>query len=154
MITENDVKIMKEAVDLSKCCTISQSAYSVGAIIVDKNYKIISVGCSREEGGNFHAEEVAISKAISDGIDLSEATIYSTMEPCGYRLSGKECCANLIIKAGIKKVVYGIKEPPYFVKQTSGIHKLLSNGIEVQQVKDVMNEVLSINKHIGEKIQP
>lgn len=148
MVKEFDLKMLKDAVKLSINCPPSQGAYSVGAIIVDKNNKIISTGYSRETADNVHAEEVAIMKAGEKGIDLEGTTIYSTMEPCGLRLSGKKCCADRIIEAGIARVVYGIKEPPFLVAEANGIDKLLERGIIVEQVEDIIPDVMKINNHI------
>lgn len=148
MSNEYDLKMLKEAVNISKACPVTDKAYSVGAIIVDKDKNIISTGYSRETADNVHAEEVAINKANEKGIDLKGTTIYSTMEPCGYRISGKKCCSDRIIESGITRVIYGINEPPFFVSNANGIEKLKSEGIEVIQIKDVISEIEEINKHI------
>lgn len=148
MTTEFDLKMLKEAVSCSKSCPVSGKAYSVGAIITDTNNKIIATGYSRETSDSVHAEESAINKAVEAGIDLKGTTIYSTMEPCGLRLSGKLCCADRIINAGIARVVYGIDEPPFFVSETSGIDKLKSHGVIVEQIKNFNNEIAEINNHI------
>jgi pyrimidine deaminase RibD-like protein len=147
MITEFDIKMMKEAFELSKKCPPTKKAYSVGAIIVDSDNTIISTGYSRETADNVHAEEVAINKLEKKDINFSELTIYATMEPCGLRLSGKLCCADRIIESGIKNVIYGIDEPPYFVKTTSGIEKLKSKGIDVKKINDddLVNDITKIN---------
>ena len=56
-------------------------------------------------------------------------------EPCGERLSGKKCCAELIKKAGIKRVVQGIKEPTNFIKNSAGTLILLDVGVAVEYLK-------------------
>jgi diaminohydroxyphosphoribosylaminopyrimidine deaminase/5-amino-6-(5-phosphoribosylamino)uracil reductase len=139
---------MKTAVELSKKCPTSKGAYSVGAIIVGEDGEIITTGYSRETADNVHAEEVAINKAVEKGISLKNTTMYSTMEPCGLRLSGKTCCADLILMAGIKKVIYAINEPPYLVESCTGAKKLAENKVEVYQINDFDKEILEINKHI------
>lgn len=148
MINERDVQKMKEAIELSKNCPISYGAYSVGAIIVDKDGKIIATGYSRETADNVHAEEVAIQKALDEGIDLTGTTIYSTMEPCGLRLSGKKCCADRILEAGIPKVVFAINEPPFLVENCTGAQKLSEHGVEVEQITTLDDEIKNINDHI------
>lgn len=148
MPNEKDIELMKKAIEISKNCPVSYGAYSVGAIIVDPNGAIISTGYSRETADNVHAEEVAINKAIELGIDLSNTTIYSTMEPCGLRLSGKKCCADRIIEANISKVIYAINEPPFLVQNCTGAQKLIEKGIHVEQIKELNDEIHKINSHI------
>lgn len=148
MITEKDLDLMRKAIEISKNCPISYGAYSVGAIIVNENGEVISTGYSRETADNVHAEEVAINKATASGIELKNTTIYSTMEPCGLRLSGKKCCAERIIEAKISKVIYAINEPPALVQNCTGIEKLVTHGITVEQVKDLDDEIYKLNSHI------
>jgi pyrimidine deaminase RibD-like protein len=148
MIDKNDLIFMKEAIKLSKNCPPSYGAYSVGAVIVDKNNKIIATGYSRETADNMHAEEVAINKANLEKLCLEETVLYSTMEPCGLRLSGKKCCADIIIQTGIKKVVYGINEPIDLVQNPVGIIKLKNAGIDCEQIIEFHDEINQINKHI------
>lgn len=54
---------------------------------------------------NRHAEVVALSKAqLVRGMNLSDCTIYSTVEPCAQ-------CSYAIREARIGRVVYGLKSP-------------------------------------------
>lgn len=145
-----DYEIMIKAVELSKKCPYSRGAFSVGAIIVDEKLNIISTGFSRETSDHVHAEEVAINKAIRNGVNLEGTTIYTTMEPCGLRLSGNLCCAQRIIDSGIKNVVYGINEPHTFVKNTTGIEKLNHAGITVNQFIEIKKHVDEVNKYVIE----
>lgn len=148
MITELDIELMRKAIEISKDCPVSQGAYSVGSIIVDKDNKIISTGYSRETADNVHAEEVAIAKALLKGIDLTGMTIYATMEPCGLRLSGKKCCAQRIIENKMARCIYGINEPPFFVQNCTGVQKLKENGVEVEQIVELKEEIEALNNHI------
>ncbi|HEY8191314.1 MAG TPA: dihydrofolate reductase family protein [Alphaproteobacteria bacterium] len=111
----NEKALMARAVELSFCCPSSEKAFSVGAVIVAPDNTIITTGYSREWEGSWHAEEIAIEKARRAGADLRVAAIYSSMEPCHPRLSGKTSCADRIIAAGITRVVYCLAEPPLFV---------------------------------------
>lgn len=150
MINEFDLKIIKKAIEISKKCPDQAKKYSVGAVILDQSKNIISTGYSREVDDSIHAEEMAIRKAAQKGIDLKGMTIYSTMEPCGLRLSGQKCCADRIIESGITRVVYGIDEPPYFVQDCTGAKKLREKDIIVEQITDpklkkeieCMNEII------------
>ena len=76
-----------------------------GAIIVDKNNKIISIGTNKvliDNDPTAHAEIVAIRNAsfALKTYDLSECTLYTSCEPC-------PMCLSAIIWANIKKVYYG-----------------------------------------------
>lgn len=104
--------------------------YHVGAVIT-KNGKVISKAYSDEKNQNSHAEELAIKRS---GKDISGATIYVTIEPCIFRKSGKTSCSDLIINSGIKKVVFGVKDPEIKVN-CDGIEKLREAGIKVVHLK-------------------
>jgi pyrimidine deaminase RibD-like protein len=71
------------AIDLSRRCPPSQSAFSVGALVVAASGQVIATGYSRETGSKDHAEEVALRRATGAGItDPAAATLYSSLEPC------------------------------------------------------------------------
>src|SRR5258706_14872562 len=94
-----DIKRLKEAIELSKKCTPVDRAFSVGAIVLDRNGELVATGFSRETDANVHAEEVALEKASTANIDVTGGTIYSSLEPCGRRLSGRKSCAERILEA-------------------------------------------------------
>jgi len=76
----------------------------VGAVVVDSAGKIIGEGF-HETGP--HAEVVALDQA---GQLAKGATLYVTLEPCNHH--GKTGpCTEAIIKAGITKVVYAVRDP-------------------------------------------
>jgi len=78
---------------------------AVGAVIV-KDGKVIAIGY-HERAGLPHAESIAIDKA---GERTKGATLYVTLEPCNHY--GKTPpCTEKIIKAGIKRVVIGVRDP-------------------------------------------
>ena len=52
-----------------------------------------------------------------DGYNLEiGGTIYSSLEPCGERSSSNKTCTLRIVEAGIKKVVFALKETLYSIK--------------------------------------
>ncbi|KAJ3415755.1 GTP-binding protein of the rab [Chytridiales sp. JEL 0842] len=126
------------------------SAYCVGAVLVrypstDPNGKhdhgtILSTGYSRELPGNTHAEECCLLK-LSHNPNLARgAHIYTTMEPCGERLSGKKSCAERILESGISRVVIGIPEPPNFIAECVGAELLRSKGVVVEYLSGFEGE--------------
>jgi pyrimidine deaminase RibD-like protein len=122
------------------------SAFCVGAILVKHNC-IHTTGFSREIEGNTHAEQCCLLK-LSALETAKGATMYSTMEPCGLRLSGNICCAKLIVEAGIKRVVIGCMEPETFVGESVGRRMLLDAAVEVVHLAGYDDECMAPNRHL------
>lgn len=96
----------------------------VGAILV-KNGKIIGEGYHKKFG-NPHAEVVAINDCIKKGNNPKNGTLYVNLEPCSHY--GKTPpCTDLIIKKGIEKVVFAVRDPN---PQVKGFEKLKKSGIK------------------------
>jgi diaminohydroxyphosphoribosylaminopyrimidine deaminase/5-amino-6-(5-phosphoribosylamino)uracil reductase len=57
---------MGVAIKLARLCPRKESAYSVGAVIVDEHGNEISRGYSRETDEHVHAEESALPKLADD----------------------------------------------------------------------------------------
>lgn len=137
---------MRLAIELSTQCPPSTTAFSVGAVIVGADQTLLATGYSRETP-KFHAEQSALAKLDPSDPRLVTATIYSTMEPCGARKSHPYPCAELIINAGIRRVVYALAEPPIFVTPI-GVQTLRTAGIEVIHLADLAPDVEHLNRHI------
>jgi diaminohydroxyphosphoribosylaminopyrimidine deaminase/5-amino-6-(5-phosphoribosylamino)uracil reductase len=58
-----DLGWLREAIELSARCPPSRSAFSVGAVLVSADGRVIATGYSRERDPADHAEEVALAKA-------------------------------------------------------------------------------------------
>lgn len=138
---------LRLAAQLALSCPRSETAFAVGAVIVSHSGAIIATGYSREMGEGWHAEEVAIEKAKRAGADLTQTVIYSSLEPCGKRLSRPLSCAHLIHQAGIPRVVYGVSEPPTFV-DGNGAAILKQYGIELLQCQGVTRKFWEANQHL------
>lgn len=148
-MSDQDRDFLEQAIALSKKCTPNKLAFSVGAIIVDSAGEVLGEGYSRELAARDHAEEVALQKAARAKTDVRGATLYSSLEPCGERLSGRECCVDKIIAAGIARVVCALDEPSRFVV-ASGAKKLRAAGIEVAVCSELADQVRTINAHLSE----
>jgi len=135
---------LRVAIEESRRCPPSDTAFSVGAVIVDAAGREISRGYSRDTDPLVHAEESALSKVDTD---LTGATIYSSLEPCSARRSRPLSCAALIRAAGIPRVVYAWGEPVMFV-DGHGVEELVGAGIEVVQVPDLADAVREVNAHL------
>ena len=92
----------------------------------------MSRGFSREGGDPLvHAEESALGKLAAGDPRLAGATIYSTLEPCSQRKSRPRTCTQLIIAAGLRRVVIAWREPALFVADAQGYELLAAAGLEV-----------------------
>lgn len=102
---------------------------SVGSIVVKKE-NILSTGVT-SINGTPHSE----FNALNINKNFNGATLYTTLEPCTHY--GKSPpCTNIIIKKGIKNVIYAFEDPD---KRTfkKGKKILSSNGINTKLVKSI-----------------
>lgn len=135
------------AIDLAKQCPPSDTAFSVGCVIVDEYGHEIAQGFSRERP-DFHAEESALSKVTLDDDRLPGATLYSSLEPCTRRRSRPRTCSELIIASGIRRVVTAWREPPIFVSDAHGVQALEAAGITVVEIPELADAAAAMNAHI------
>jgi pyrimidine deaminase RibD-like protein len=131
---------------------------------------VLSTGYTLELPGNTHAEQCAITKlATQRGIPETQlhtiltrevnATLYITLEPCGKRLSGSLPCVHRIIatrnspsgspsptnnEGGIRKVIFGAKEPNTFVKDSESCRMMGEAGVEWEYVEGLEDEILRV----------
>lgn len=147
MSSPKDNEFIRYAVDMSKMAPAKPTCFRVGAVLVSENQHILATGYTLELGEGWHAEAVAIKKALDKNFRVRGATMYSSLEPCSIRKSGGRDCAALLIESGIKRVVYAMAEPPIFVN-CDGTSKLKAAGIEVEKVEELESLVKEVNKHL------
>jgi diaminohydroxyphosphoribosylaminopyrimidine deaminase/5-amino-6-(5-phosphoribosylamino)uracil reductase len=133
------------AIELSRLCPVSDSAFSVGAVLVSPGGEPIATGYSREASDKDHAEEVALARAA--GAALSVATIYSSLEPCLHRASRPVSCSELIAASGLRRVVIAWLEPPVFVPN-GGAAWLTERDISVVHLAELAEAAKAINAHL------
>ncbi|RKP27286.1 diaminohydroxyphosphoribosylamino-pyrimidine deaminase, partial [Syncephalis pseudoplumigaleata] len=138
---------MQLAIAEARKCAPVETAYNVGAVLPYQHRSIVATGYSRELPGNTHAEECCLLKlssadqdrlaeAISADPALPPVTMYTTMEPCARRLSGRPSCTHRLLAAPwIRRIVLGVREPPAFVEHVDGIEQLRAAG----RVVDVLS---------------
>lgn len=148
MSHEDDLRWMRKAIDLSRQCPPSQRAFSVGAIIVDTEGNEIASGYSRETDPKVHAEESALAKLARNDSRLENATLYSTLEPCTQRKSRPLPCAELILRAGIPRVVIAWREPDLFVTNCAGVETLRGGEVPVTELSELSQDARSVNSHV------
>ena len=141
-----DLRWLREAIELSRRCPPSETAFSVGAVLVSDAGDVIATGYSRELDPKDHAEEVALARAADDP-RLARATLYSSLEPCLSRASRPRSCAELIEAAGIPRVVIAWLEPPLFTAGGGGV-RLRSAGVTVDEIPWLAELARSANAHL------
>jgi len=96
----------------------------VGCVIV-RNGVVVGRGWTAV-GGRPHAEAAALQQA---GERARGATAYVTLEPCAHRSLRGPACSDLLVEAGIARVVAGVEDPD---PRTSGdgLIRLREAGIE------------------------
>ena len=175
---ENHLAYLRQALELARKSPPAPTNFRVGAILVaDPLAKgsapaTLSTGYTLELPGNTHAEQCAISK-LATQYRIAEtqlytiltqemnATLYTTLEPCGKRLSGNLPCVHRILATrdttptgqalsssmgGIRKVIFGAKEPGTFVNDNESCRMMDEAGLEWEYVGDLQDEILDVAK--------
>ncbi len=147
-----DHRFLRWAVELSRLCPPSGSAFSVGAVIVGEDGEVLATGFSREQEDQDHAEEVALRKLAqgklgSSDPQLRHATIYSSLVPCGARASRPVTCVQHIVAAGIPRVVFAWREPRLFT-DGEGAEQLRAAGVAVTEVPGLAGRARAVNAHL------
>jgi diaminohydroxyphosphoribosylaminopyrimidine deaminase / 5-amino-6-(5-phosphoribosylamino)uracil reductase len=132
--------LMRRALALARTAEGHTEHYPmVGAVLV-KNGKLISEGYFKQPGEP-HAEVKAIRAA---GGGAKGATLVVNLEPCSH-FGRTPPCADAIIRAGIKTVVAGMKDPNPLVSG-GGFRRLRRAGIEVMSGV-LEKECRMLNRH-------
>lgn len=115
---------MAHAVALSqRSRALSTPNPNVGAVIV-KDGRVIGRGVTAA-GGRPHAEALALAQA---GEAARGGTVYVTLEPCAHISARGPCCADLLVEAGLKRVVMGHVDPDPRT-HGEGVRRLAEAGI-------------------------
>ncbi|HEX9955491.1 MAG TPA: bifunctional diaminohydroxyphosphoribosylaminopyrimidine deaminase/5-amino-6-(5-phosphoribosylamino)uracil reductase RibD [Allosphingosinicella sp.] len=98
---------------------------SVGCLLV-KEGRVVGGGWT-QPGGRPHAEAMAIAEA---GEEAHGATAYVTLEPCGHLSPRGPACADLLIGAGVSRVVAAVGDPDPRTNG-AGFERLRAAAVEV-----------------------
>jgi len=120
------------------------SAFCVGAVLVSRAGAVIATGYSRELDPKDHAEEITLARAAGP---LTGATLYSSLEPCLHRASRPRSCAELIMEAGVGRVVIAWLEPPLFTAG-GGAEALRRAGVTVIEIPWLAELARAVNAHL------
>lgn len=142
-----DLAWLEATIALSRRSPPSSTAFSVGALVVDAAGEVLAQGYSRPRDPHDHAEEIALA-ALGEGWRApAGTTVYSSLEPCSARASRPRTCTDLILAAGIGRVVFAWREPSIFV-EGRGAELLRAAGVEVVEVPELAWQVREVNQHL------
>ncbi|BCM68270.1 MULTISPECIES: dihydrofolate reductase family protein [Streptomyces] len=140
---------LRTACELAALCPPSRTAFSVGAVVVAADGTELARGHSREGTDPVvHAEEAALAKTDPADPRLAGATVYSSLEPCARRASRPAPCAELILRAGVRRVVTAWREPDTFVAGADGTGVLRAGGAEVVVLPELEDLAKAPNAHL------
>jgi diaminohydroxyphosphoribosylaminopyrimidine deaminase / 5-amino-6-(5-phosphoribosylamino)uracil reductase len=116
---------MNEAIKLAKLGSGKTNPNPMVGCVIVKNDRIIATGYHHYCGG-VHAEVDALLNAQED---VSDATMYVTLEPCSHHGKQPPCC-QAIVDSKIKNVVIATLDPNPIV-HGQGVAYLLNHGIDI-----------------------
>ncbi|MET8560796.1 dihydrofolate reductase family protein [Streptomyces flaveolus] len=147
--TAADRHWLRTACELAALCPPSETAFSVGAVVVAADGTELARGRSREGADPVaHAEEAALAKIDAGDARLAGATVYSSLEPCARRASRPAPCAELILRAGVRRVVTAWREPDTFVAGADGSGVLIAGGAQVVVLPELEELAKAPNVHL------
>jgi pyrimidine deaminase RibD-like protein len=143
----DDRALLARAVELAARCPPSLTAFSVGALVVATDGTVLAEGWSRRRDRHDHAEESALHDLGPGWRAPSGTTVYSSLEPCSARASRPLTCSELIVAAGVDRVVFAWEEPTLFV-EGKGADLLRDHGVEVVQLDALAEAAQAPNAHL------
>ena len=142
-----DHRFLRWAVELSRLCPPSPSAFSVGAVIVAEDGQVLATGFSREQEEHDHAEEVALRKlapvrpaaAAGHHLQLAGALRGPRVAPGDLRPAhrrGRDPAGRLRLA----------RAPP--VHRRRGAEQLRAAGVTVIEVPELADRARAVNAHL------
>jgi len=123
-----DQDFMRRAIELARA-QVGRTGDNpaVGCVIVQGD-EIVGEGATGD-GGRPHAEEVALARAADRA---RGAVAYVTLEPCAERSSGGASCSELLVRAGVARVVVACADPSVFAAGR-GAERLRASKVTLDQ---------------------
>jgi diaminohydroxyphosphoribosylaminopyrimidine deaminase/5-amino-6-(5-phosphoribosylamino)uracil reductase len=121
----NDTRFMARAVELARARLGRTAPNPVVGCVIVRDGAIVGEGATGD-GGRPHAEEIALRAA---GDKAEDATAYVSLEPCSTRSSGALSCSQLMVGAGIERVVVACEDRHPL--GAHGVSRLGAAGVEV-----------------------
>ena len=127
-------KAMRRALELASLSPLYGENPQVGAVLINDAGEIIAEGWHKG-AGTPHAEIDALKNLAAKNLTADGLTAVVTLEPCNH--TGKTGpCAQALIEAGVKKVVFGTYDPGK--TEGGGRFTLEEAGVEV--VSDILRD--------------
>lgn len=145
-MSRTDADWMAMAVDLARHRVgLTAENPAVGCVIVRAGELVAAAVTG--EGGRPHAEEQALDAA---GPAARGATAYVTLEPCARRSAGGLSCSELLVKAGVARVVIACTDAsPYAAGQGEARLRAAGVTVEVGVLADDAAELYEDYAHRG-----
>ena len=149
---------MEEALALADAAA-AEGEIPVGAVIVDREGRIIGRGRNRRESGDplGHAELIAIgeaARAIGDW-RLEGTTMVVTLEPCAM-------CAGALVNARVERLIFGAYDPKagfcgtlgHLVRDPRLNHRLeVIGGFEEERARELLQRFFQNLRRRTEKTE-
>lgn len=148
-----ELEAMNRVIEASSRCEQEDSKKEptpmVGAAVI-KDDKILDIAYRGELKPGEHAEFTLLEGKLA-GVDVTGATLFTTLEPCTIRNHPKKACADRIIQRGISRVVIGILDPNPDVCGVGQL-KLRRAHIQVSHFPhDLVERVEELNKRFSDQ---
>lgn len=142
---KGDFELMKEAIRKARRSKSERPTDPlVGAVLLTKTGKKFT-GCRGEKRVGDHAEYTVLEKTKARTIDLTGATLFTTLEPCTTRNHPKVPCAQRILDSRITKVWIGMLDPNPDV-YAKGIRLLECGGVDIDLFPKILrDEIKKLN---------
>ena len=107
-----DDRMMEEAIrEASRSVDEDERIHPRVGVVVARGEEILATAHRGENGRGSHAEYTVLEERLK-GVDLSQCTMYTTLEPCAKReKSEKIPCARRVADRRLAKVVIGMLDP-------------------------------------------
>lgn len=126
----DDERWMREALRLAESVMYITAPNPRVACLIVRGEQLLASGATQRAGGP-HAEVMALRQAAEQGVDISGATVYVTLEPCSH-FGRTPPCVDALIAARPARVVIAMSDPNPLVGGR-GIARLRAAGIAVTE---------------------